>query len=49
MNQLDTFEEKSFAKRAHGMLLNDDGNTPSTSSEPRTPECRWRSDEESSD
>jgi hypothetical protein len=49
MNQLDTSEEKLYARRAHGILFSDDGDTPLMSSEPRTPESRWRSDEESSD
>jgi hypothetical protein len=49
MNQLDTSEEKLFAKHAPGMLFSDDGNTPSTSLELRTPESHQCSDEESSD
>jgi hypothetical protein len=49
MNQLDTSEEKLYARRAHGILFDDDGDTPLMSSEPRTPESCWRSDEESSD
>jgi hypothetical protein len=46
MNQLDTSEEKLFAKRAHG---SDDGDTTSPSSEPRTLESRWCSDEDNCD
>jgi hypothetical protein len=49
MNQLDTFEEKLFAKRGHCMVFSDDRDTTSPSSEPRTPESRLRSDEDSSD
>jgi hypothetical protein len=49
MNQLDTSEEKLFAKHTRGMLFSDDGNTPSTSLELRTPESHRCSDEESSD
>jgi hypothetical protein len=49
MNQLDNSEEKLFARRAHSMLFDDDSDTPSTSSEPHTPENRGRSGEESSD
>jgi hypothetical protein len=49
MNKLDTFKEKLFARRACGMLFGDDGDTPSTSLEPRTPESHRCSDEESSD
>jgi hypothetical protein len=41
LNLVDTSEEKLFVRQAH--------DTPSTSSKPRTPECRRRSDEESSD
>jgi hypothetical protein len=36
-NQLNTSEEKLFGRRARGMLFGDDGDTPSTSSEPHTP------------
>jgi hypothetical protein len=50
INQLDTSEEKLCARRARGILFSDDGDTPSTSSEPLpTLESRWHSDEESSD
>jgi hypothetical protein len=49
MNQLDTFEKKLHARRACGILFSDDGDTPSTSSEPRRPKSCRRSDEESSD
>jgi hypothetical protein len=38
MKQLDTSEEKIFDKHARGMLFGDDDDTPSTSSEPHTPE-----------
>jgi hypothetical protein len=38
MKQLDTSEEKLFDKHARGMLFGDDDDTPSTSSEPHTPE-----------
>jgi hypothetical protein len=37
MNQLDTSEEKLLAKRSHGIIFGDDGNTTSPSSEPHTP------------
>jgi hypothetical protein len=46
--KLDTSEEKLLTKHGHGIIFNDDGDTTSTSSEPRTPESRWRSDEDSS-
>jgi hypothetical protein len=46
-NQLNTCE-KLFVRRAHGMLFGDDGDAPSVSSEPRTPESRRHSDKESS-
>jgi hypothetical protein len=49
MNQLDTLEEKLFAKRGHDMIFSDDGNTTSPSSEPRTPESHRCSDEDNSD
>jgi hypothetical protein len=49
MNQLDTFEKKLHARHACGILFSDDGDTPSTSSEPRRPKSRRRSVEESSD
>jgi hypothetical protein len=49
MNQLDTFEKKLHARRACGILFSDDGDTPSTSSEPRRPKSCRHSDEESSD
>jgi hypothetical protein len=50
MNQLNTSEEKLHARRAHGFLFDDDGDTPSTSpNTPPTPESHRRSDEESSD
>jgi hypothetical protein len=49
MNQLDTSNEKLYATHACGILFKDDGDTPSTSSEPRTLESRRRSNEESSD
>jgi hypothetical protein len=49
MNQLDTSEEKMFAKCIHGMLFSDDGNTTLPSVEPRTLESHRCSDEESSD
>jgi hypothetical protein len=45
MNQLDTSEEKMFAKRTRG---SDDDDTTSLSLKPRTPESRWSFDEESS-
>jgi hypothetical protein len=47
--KLDTSEEKLLAKCGRGMIFSDDGNTTSPSSEPRTPESHWRSDEDSSD
>jgi hypothetical protein len=49
MKQLDISEEKLFAKRGHGMIFSDDGDTTSPSSEPRTLESRQRSDKDSSD
>jgi hypothetical protein len=49
MNQLNTPEEKLFARHARGMLFGNDGDTPSTSSKPRTPKIRQCSDKESSD
>jgi hypothetical protein len=45
MNQLDTSEEKMFAKRTHS---SDDDDTTSLSLKPRTPNSRWCFDEESS-
>jgi hypothetical protein len=50
MNQLDTSEEKLYARCARGYLFDDDGDTPSTSPDtpPKPKSCR-RSDEESSD
>jgi hypothetical protein len=48
MNQLDTVEEKLFAKRGRGMIFSDDDDTTSPSSEPRTPKSHRRSDEASS-
>jgi hypothetical protein len=49
MNQFDTSKEKLQAKRAHGIIFGDDGDTTLPSSEPRTPESRWHSDEDSND
>jgi hypothetical protein len=50
MNQLDTSEEKLYARRAHGYLFGDDGGTPSMlPNTPPTPESHRRSKEESSD
>jgi hypothetical protein len=50
MNQLDTSEEKLYARCAHDILVKDDGDNPSTLSEPLpTPESHRHSDEESSD
>jgi hypothetical protein len=37
MNQLDTFKEKLFARRACGMLFSNDGDTPPMLSEPHNP------------
>jgi hypothetical protein len=49
MNQLDTSEEKLYARCAHGILVKDNNDTPSTSSEQLpTPESRRHSDEGSS-
>jgi hypothetical protein len=45
MNQLDTSEEKLFAKCGRSMIFSDNGDTTSPSSEPCTPESHWRSDE----
>jgi hypothetical protein len=50
MNQLNTSEEKLYARHARGILFKDAGDTTLTSSEPPpTPESRWRFDVESSD
>jgi hypothetical protein len=50
MNQLDTSDEKLYAKRTRGILFSDDGDTPSTLSEPSpTPESHRHSDDESTD
>jgi hypothetical protein len=49
MNQLDTSEDKLYDRHAPGILFSDNGNTPSIASQPRTPESRQCSDEESSD
>jgi hypothetical protein len=49
MKQLDTSEEKLFAKRGRGMIFNDNGDTTLPSSEPRTLESHWCSDKNSSD
>jgi hypothetical protein len=47
--KLDTSEEKLYARRGCDILFKDDGDTPSMSSEPRTPKSHRCSDEESSD
>jgi hypothetical protein len=47
MKQLNTFEEKLFAKHGRGMNFSDDGDTTSPSSEPHTHESRLRSNEDS--
>jgi hypothetical protein len=49
MNQLDTSEEKLFAKHGRGMIFNDYGDTTSPSSEQRTPKSHRHSEEDSSD
>jgi hypothetical protein len=49
MNQLNTSEEKLFAKRDHDMIFSNDGDTTLCSLEPHTPESHRRSDEDSSD
>jgi hypothetical protein len=49
MNDVNTSKEKLQAKRARGIVFNDDGDTTSSSSNPRTPESRRRSVEDSSD
>jgi hypothetical protein len=49
MKQLDTAEEKLFAKRSRDMIFSDDDDTTSPSSKPRTPESHRRSNEDSSD
>jgi hypothetical protein len=50
MNQLDTSEEKLYARRTRGYLFGDDGDTPSTLPDtPPTPESHRCFDEESSD
>jgi hypothetical protein len=48
MYQLDTSEEKLFAKRDRGVIFSDDVDTTLPSSEPRTPESHRRSNEDSS-
>jgi hypothetical protein len=45
MNQLDTSEEKLFAKCGRSMIFSDNGDTTS----PCTPESHWRSDEDNID
>jgi hypothetical protein len=49
MNQLETFEDKLFARRDRGMVFGGDDDTPSTSSKPHTPKSHRRFNEESSD
>jgi phage repressor protein C with HTH and peptisase S24 domain len=49
INQLDTSEEKLFAKHGRGMIFSDYGDTTSPSSEQRTPKSHRHSDEDSSD
>jgi hypothetical protein len=49
MSQLDTSEEKLFAKCGRGMVFSDNGDTTLPSSEPHTPESHWRSDEDNND
>jgi hypothetical protein len=49
MNQVDTSNEKLFAKRGRGMIFSNDGDTTSSSSEPRTLDSRRCFDEDSSD
>jgi predicted nucleic acid-binding protein len=52
MNLVDTSEEKLMAKRGHGLLFSDDGDTSSTESDPHSPEMpssRVRSDPNCSD
>jgi hypothetical protein len=50
MNQLDTSEEKLYARRARGIIFSDDGDTPLAFLEPpSTPESCQCSDEERSD
>jgi hypothetical protein len=49
MNQLDTSEEKLFAKRGCGMIFSDDGDTTSPSLEPRNPKSHGGSDEDIND
>jgi hypothetical protein len=46
MNQLDTSEEKLPTKRTCGIIFSD---TTLAASEPRTPKCRRRSDEDNID
>jgi hypothetical protein len=49
MNQLDTSEEKLYARCACGYLFGNNGDTPSTSLDtPPTPKSHRRSDKESS-
>jgi hypothetical protein len=49
MRQLNTSEEKLYARHAHGYLFSDNGDTPSMSPDtPPTPEIRRCSDEGSS-
>jgi hypothetical protein len=49
MNQLDTSEEKLFAKRGRVMIFSDDGDTTSPSLEPRNPKSHGGSDENIND
>jgi hypothetical protein len=49
MNQLDTSEEKLYARHASGILFHDDGDTPSMSLEARTLKSHRRCSEESND
>jgi hypothetical protein len=49
MNQLNTSEEKLFAKRGHGMVFSDDGDNTSPSSEPCSPKSHRCSDEDNND
>jgi hypothetical protein len=50
MNQLDTFEEKLYARCPRGYHFSNDGDTPSTSPDtPPTPENHRHSDDDDND
>jgi hypothetical protein len=49
IKQLNTSEEKLFAKRGRGMIFSDNSNTTSPSSEPSTPESHRCSNKDRND